>query len=1351
MNNLIPHFIAQQSENGLQRGQIDSLVMLIDLSGFTSLTQTLLQKGKEGADELSQILNEIFAPMVTVVYQCGGHIPCFAGDSFAAVFPCQDCKPETVAYVALKIRGLFEKRNYEFGEFTIGMRIGLAAGTTEWGLVGTKHNQSFYFRGAPIDQAAQCQQIAQDRQILIDPSFYQVAKDCPLSLSPVTNGYFLLEGNGFANWTPEVIAETPGIAPKTLMRFFPKGVLERKFDGEFRTVVSIFLAFKGASTHEQLNSLATSLLEEVKRYSGYFKEIEFGDKGGVMVILFGAPVSFENVLERALEFVSSVREDLLGDILDGALQYRIGMSMGTAFTGIIGGKERSQYAAVGNRVNLAARLMTYAAWGEVLVDSEVSREEHFRFEPKGNIRYKGIKGAVPTFKFLGKDHEFKKKFSGRIFGRDAEMKALLNAVEPLHHNQPAGLIKIFGEAGMGKSRLTYELRQQVVGDHLRWYYCPADEILRKPFNPFFYFLREYFRQSPEESPNTNRRWFETQIKNLLQDLNQTQHPRAQWLSNEIRRLQSVLGAQLGITYPGSLWEQLDARGRYQNTLDAISQLFFAEACIQPLVIQLEDGHWLDDNSKDLLQELMRGLHNYNILLLITSRYNSDGSKPAFLQDTEIITTKNLPVLEIDLNMLSPEAVQVLAEETLNGPIDKDFLQSLIRTTNSNPFYLEQLLEYFTEQKMLKKKKGLWTVIDPHVTLSNSVHAILTARIDSLPLSAKEIVKAAAVIGQEFDLAILNEVMKRNESANQPDTTGQHLRDQVKKVEEEQIWRTKRDLQYAFKHALLREAAYGMQMQTRLRQLHHAIALAIEKLYADKLEERYVDLAFHFDQAGVHDKTCEFLRKAADHSKQNYQNQKALEFYEKLLNKMEEEKEENEEKIEAYLHKGKLLELVGDWEHGEMTYLKALELAKEIRDANLLGEVNNQLGRLLLLKGRYTEAMEFLQTAASLFESIDDKAGNSRVTGNLGNLYFRQGKYEEAKSYFTNSLRIVKSLPEVVVDPQIVSNLALTHMNQGNYEEAIKIQQEQLAHCIERVDKQGMASIYTYMGIVYLEKGDYTPAMESFEKGLDLSIELGSKQLRSVAIGNIGIINQRRGRYQEAMKNFEEDLRLVEELGDKQGTAIALGLIGELHSIQGRFFKAIEYLQKNLMLSEELNYQKGIAKAVNTLGDVFFYLGQFDRSLHFYERAIEVTRLIGNKLVLGLSLIEKCGVLIAKGDYDDMFGVFKEASQLAEELGNPDLIFQARLVEAQVKSLQDQPEQAVALLNELLQGQLSKDQQAAAWYGMFQADSSQEGYRSKALQLYEELFQVTPRFTYRQRIAFLSGEEEFNPGPTTQVG
>ena len=218
-----------------------------------------------------------------------------------------------------------------------------------------------------------------------------------------------------------------------------------------------------------------------------------------------------------------------------------------------------------------------------------------------------------------------------------------------------------------------------------------------------------------------------------------------------------------------------------------------------------------------------------------------------------------------------------------------------------------------------------------------------------------------------------------------------------------------------------------------------------------------------------------------------------------------------------------------------------------------------------------------------------------------------------------------------------------------------------------------------------------------------------------------------------MTNFQYDLELVEELGDKQGTAIALGLIGELLSYQGEFHKAIEYLQKNLMLCEELGYQKGIAKAVNTLGDVFLYTNQYERALYYYNRAIEVTRRINNKLVLGFSLVEKAHILIAMGNLSDLQITQEEALALAEELGNPDLLFEANIISAKTKHLQEQPKEAIAILLELLSYPLNKFQEAAVCFEISKILPEKIRYKMRALQLYQDLYEDTPKYIFEMRI------------------
>jgi tetratricopeptide (TPR) repeat protein/class 3 adenylate cyclase len=1339
VKNLLPQFIQTQYLDGKTNGRFKAYAMFIDLSGFTPLTETLMLQGNRGAEELSVILNEIFEPLVSLVYAKGGFIPYFAGDAFTAIFPQDDTGYVRKDFLeaAQLVRNNFRERESRFGDFTIGLKIGLSYGEVEWGIVG-KSFKSYYFRGAPIDSCGECQLKARDQEILMDESMKaQLPEGRPYSLEEVGVGFYRLLGDIPVSNAPLPPSPAPDLIRDVALHFLPPSVADYNQVGEFRTVIAVFISFTGVDNHRLLDQFAGVVLEQINNFSGYFKEIDFGDKGGVLVGFFGAPVSFENNIDRALEFISAVCDELNALEFPTSMKFRVGITVGTAYTGIVGGKERCQYAAVGNRVNLAARLMTYADWGEILVDSEIQKNRRFKFQHRGDIKYKGIKGNVPTFRLIGPDAGNNPAYTGQMIDRDEEMTRLFRFVEPLFERQLAGVSYVFGEPGVGKSRLAYELRQALVGQNLvHWHVCQADQILKKPFNPFIYFLKNYFEQSPDRTAQANRDNFEERYGRLLDQLTGIDTPGALQIAKELIRTKAVLAALVGIFYSDSIWDQLDAKGRYQNTLAAITNLILAESLLQPVVIALEDAHWLDDNSGDLLTEFIRHIKGHPILLLITSRYRDDGAKPPIL-DRGLIESFDIPQLEIDLNHLAPGAVRTFAENTLNGKIAEEFYELLLRTTNSNPFYLEQMLEYFSESNLLKYANEEWTIKDKNVKLSSSVNAILTARIDRLSTLVKETVKAAAVIGREFEVPVLSEVMRAQDLLfNGNSDTSALLKEQIKTAERGQIWQAMNELRYIFRHSLLREAVYSMQLRTRLQQLHQLIAEAIERIYPDTLEERYFDLAFHYEQAGVFDKTCEYLRKSADHARSNFQNQQALDYYDRLLKKLGRQKDVVDQ-IQTHLKKGKILELIGQWDECQETFEKALQLAKKSRDVLLLGRANNSLGRLLMLKGDYTKAMTYLQIAAGLFESIDDKPGIANVYGNLGNLNFRRGDYEEAKSFFERSIQISKEEGIISGNAQIVANLGLTHMNQGDFEEGIRVQEEYLEFCRRSNDKQGMASLYTNIGIVYFEKGDYDHALENYEKGLLLSEELGNKLLYSIAIGCIGSVYERKGDYEKAMEHFQRDLEICEELGDKQGIAIALGLIGELLSIMGEFHHAIEYLQKNLMLCEELGYQKGIAKAVNTLGDVFFYTKQYDRSLHFYNRAIEVTRNIRNKLVLGISLVEKGAVLVETGNLEHLDEVFHEALEVAEELGNPDLLFEAKLLAARTHRAKGETKQALSILYGLLISPLSNSHEASVYFELFQTKPENDSFREKALELYKKLYEQTPRYSFKDRIETLA--------------
>lgn len=1326
--------------------------MFVDLSGFTHMTETLMEKGSEGAEELSEALNHIFQPTVALVYRQGGFIPYFAGDSFTAIFPAK--ASEGIKVQALKALETAEAILKRFGEdlkdpdsvlqeHSIGIKIGLSSGQVEWGIVGNRR-KGYYFRGSAINGCAQAQVYARSLEVVCDDAFLPHLSAFDLDYEPVAQGFYKIN----AEQLTALSAKSKGIETdfslllpepdaKLAADFLPTEVWESSGLGEFRSVVSVFLSFSGVDSHEAMDHFASIVLDQSLNFGAYFKEIDFGDKGGVMFALFGAPVSFENNIERALEFVAALQEDLRDlENLTGA-KYRIGLTSGIAFGGVIGSQERCQYAAVGARVNLGARLMMKAQWGQVITDENVQRNRNFKFLYQGEGHYKGFQHAIPSYLLTGRNLAGKASFSGDYFGRAVELQKLLDFAAPLRDGRFVGVAFVFGEAGIGKSRLSYEFRRQLRESMaVSWLTCQSDQILRKPFNPFIYLLKNYFEQSPENTQERNRQAFESNFLELQLDLTESRHPEADAIRREISRTQSVLAALVGLPQAsGSLWDQLDARGRYQNALSAMANLFVAEAILQPAVIELEDGHWYDDMSREFLAQFIRRAQGYPLLFLSTSRYEDDGSKE-YVFRPNLLGELQIAHCEVDLNFLSPEDLKAFAENRLEGAMHPDLLELIQRMTQGNPFYVEQMAEYFREAHLLKTTDGVLQLKNEDIQITDSVKQIMMARIDRLSGLVKETVKAAAVIGREFELPVLSAVMaSQEEFILRNGDLERVLREQVQTAEKWQVWYAMNELRYIFRHSLLREAAYDMQLRTRLRELHQLIAEAIENLYPNS-EERYVDLAFHYEEAEIMDKTNRYLEKAARYAQRNFQNRQALKFYEKLIENLQDSSKKSKRLIKLLYRKGSIHELVGQWDEAERAYRDGLERSKIVNNWYLIGRGNRRLGNLLMLRGNYQEAKKFLDVAVTCFELANDKVGIAKTYGNLGAFFFRQGSYDAAKSWFAKAIEINRSINRETENAGIVANLGLIFMNQGHYDEGIRWLEEQLDVTERKGDKSGLASLYTNLGIIYLEKSSLDSALLCLEKGLALSEELGNKLLMTICIGCIGSVWEKKGDYPKAMQNFERDLALCHELGDKQGTAIACGLIGDLLSTMGEFDGATHYLEQNLLLSRELNYKKGIAKALNTLGDTLFFMGEPQRSIQYYNEAIECAREMGNKLVLGYSLVEKGTVHLHVGELSLARQLLEEGRDIALALGNADLTFSANILRAQVIMAEGNRSEALRQLQQLLSLARSEREEAAVHFELRKIADHPTLHHLKAKTLYNNLYAKTPQYVYKVRLAEL---------------
>ncbi len=1264
MKPYLPSFISEQFEQGNLRGTFRATTLFADISGFTALTEQLMQHDTEGAEALSEILDAIFQPLVSCAVAQGGIIPHFAGDAFAAVFEGE--KTALVAQIAHYFSAIFDKNavfETPFGSFRINIRIGLSYGIVDWGIVGDTP-KSFYMKGTAIERATLAQQKAEPQQVVMDAWFWQALDHQDAVAHQLDEHFFIIPKSKFDTSFQHIEKATPiskglasSVSEHVLSHFLSQNILNFNQKGEFRQVISVFIAFDKVAEFSEIDNLARVVLPAFNNFGGYFKEIEFTDKGGVMVGFFGAPVAYENNAHRALSCVFAIREAI--QQLKNPFHLRFGLTQGMAFTGIIGGVERCQYAVVGNRVNLAARFMQNAISGEILVSKSMSQTPQFEFKERGQLRFKGISTPVPTYQLLSQKIDNQYVYTGKVVGREQEIADLYHfGKKNLAESCPA-FTYIFGEAGVGKSRLVFELRKKLL--HFApcfWATCPTDQILRKPFNPFIHFLKNYFVQKNEGATAENQQNFERVFDQLVRNLPEQAYTEGV----ELIRVQSVLAALVGLSSGDGLWEMLDARGRYDNTFAALASLFSAIAQTQPLVIDLEDTHWLDDDSTAFLAFFIKKIKKTPVFIIATTRLDDDGNKTFAIEPT-VLAQNDWQFLSIDLSALSPAGLTFLAEQKLKGAIDKDLTDLLWRTSNGNPFYAEQILDYFIEndilaQKITENTEGVvspenvtqWSVRDKNIKISTSISAILMARIDRLSSILKETVKAAAVIGREFELPVLTEVMlKHEEYARQEGKNPLLLKEQVLTAERGQIWRAMNELRYIFRHALLREAVYDMQLKTRLRELHAIIARAIEKVYAENLDDRFIDLAFHYEQANDQTNTHRFLKKASEFARRNFQNQLALDLYDRLLKNLE----KGDERVKILMKKGEILQIIGRWHESELCFHEALFETAALGNMRFKAHAHVSLGTLQILKGEYEQAAIHLEKGVNTHAQNADNQGVAEGYGRLGTLHFRQGEYSTAAEYFEKSININRDLG-LPTNTQIVANWGLTYMNQGNYTEGVRVQEEELARCQAEGDIGGMANLRVNLGIVLTEKGDDDAARLYLEAGLELAQQLGNKQLISIALGCIGNIWLNKNEFEKAHTFLEQDRQMVEELGDRQGIAIISELMGKYYFLQKQFDTAELWYQKSLAFSQQLHYQKGVAKSLHGLGKVANALKKHDQARRLLDEAILLAQTLKNQYLLGFCLVDKGFSLLAQGQIKAAAALQTETEKVSAFLKNEKL-------------------------------------------------------------------------------------------------
>lgn len=1205
--------------------------LFADISGFTALTESLREAfgARQGAEVLSRQIGEVFSALVAEVEKYGGSVIDFAGDSMLCWFDRGNGELQATSSSSLSAAIGMQYAIQAFPR--LGLKVSIASGPARRYVVGDGNIQRLdVLAGATIARTAVGEHLATKGEVLVDEETASLLGD-----SAVIREWRMGEGGERFVVVKGLSVSTEQLSVQPLVTdilvtdtsvfrpFIHHAVYERETSGqgsfltEFRPCTALFIKFSGldyeaVGGESRLDEFVRTVQRVVDRYDGTLLQITIGDKGSYAYVNFGALNAHEDDSRRAVKTALELRNKT-------KLQLQMGITQGLMRVGAYGGETRKTYGALGDDVNLAARLMTTAKENEILLSSHVYKavKGQFTFEPRPPLPMKGKAEPLPVFTVTGESQRRavrlqEPNYSLPMVGRQAELKLIEEKLD-LAKEGNSQVIGIVAEAGLGKSRLVAEVirnarRKGFVGFGGA---CQSDGI-HTPYLAWKSIWGAFFEVDHESSLKKQIRNIEGEIEdrapsrvdampllNVVLDLNIPENDFTQNLEPKIRQsalhalLEDCLKSAAGRGAVPAPDEGANDRGEKTS----------------PLLIVIEDLHWIDALSHDLLEGLAKALSNYAVCFVLAYR----PPQMERLQSPRIEALEQFTRIELhELTTLEAESA-VRAKLTQlyparGGALPAGLVEALMRRAQGNPFYLEELLNYVRD-------RGLDPSDIQNIELPDSLHTLILSRIDQLSEAEKTTLRVASIVGRLFraqwltgyypELGLFPQVKAALDALSGLDITP--------------LDSPEPELAYLFKHIVTHEVTYeSLPFATRAR-LHEQLARYLES--ADAPVET---IAFHYGRSENKAKQMEYLRKAGEASQKNFANDAALEYYGLLLPLLIDPKEQ----AEIFLKRGEILQFIGKLDDAESDFRTALDSAQD--DPALKAFAQYSLGTLNTRRSEYEAALDWLAQAKEAFTLLGDKASLARVLIWTGNIMTRKGEYAQARQILNEAVTLARQADDKRRVVDALTNLGGIASNQGDFTTARAHLEESLVLSREIAYKYGLSNALTILGFLAYNQGDYSTARSLHEESLAFAREMGNKSSISTALSNLGAVAHAQGDYTTARKLYEESLALDREMGEKWGIAIGLLDLGSVSYLQGDYAAARAAFEESLGMCKEIDEKTKMAGALLGLGLVDLAENKpeaRENILHSLRLRVET----GEQVFQTSSLIGMAGLVLQEGN------------------------------------------------------------------------------------------------------------------------
>jgi predicted ATPase/class 3 adenylate cyclase len=1110
---------------------VEGTLAFVDISGFTQMCERLARKGRVGAEEVTDVLDASFTQLLSLAYDDSGGVVKWGGDAVLLLFtgPHHLERACRASYrMRAKLREIGRRLRTSAGLVSLRMSVGIHSGRFDFFLVGGRHRE-LVITGPAATRTVLMESTATAGDIALSAETAALLDE--RLLGGRKGEARLLRGSptGFPLHRSSPVETTAGL---DLAAYIPGQILEHLLQGggeaEHRHVAVAFIEFSGTDTllersgpralWDALDHLMRSVQEAAFEHDVSFHETDISANGGKILLVAGAPKSSGDDDDRMLRTVRAIMDHTY------ALTVRIGVNDGHVFAGNFGPPYRRAYSIKGDAVNLAARVMAKAAPGQILATGSVLERSRTAFEARAldPFQVKGKKrpvqahdvGAMQGIKTAGKRAELP------LVGRDAELSSFIRGLEDAEAGE-GRLFDIVGEPGIGKSRLLRELEGRAAGFRVLSSACDPYKS-STPYHPFRGLLREVIGISGDANALSAGRRLRDQVEVSAPHLRP-------WLP----LLATPLDADVDPTPESDQLEMEFKRARsHQLTAELLTPLLPG-----PTLVILEDVHWMDEPSSHLLRVIASALPERPWMICVTRREQPTG----FIPGEDVPTTIVRPA---PLDGRDAAALATAGSE--DAPLPPHAIAALAERSGGNPLFLEELVAATQATRSVD-------------ALPDSVEALLTAQIDRVPTQDRTLLRFASVLGATFDRGLLDAALATDHPAITPGTW-----DRLANFLNFDASGT-----FRFRHALIRDVAYGGLSFRRRREVHGRVAETIERSADANAQDQAELLSLHYFQAGRYEKAWRYSRIAGDRAQAKFANVEAADFF-----------------------------------------IRALDAGRRLGDVapSELAPVMESLGDVSERAGLYRQAASAYRGARQL--SAGDAVGGAALLLKEGLIRERAGRYSDAVAWYRRGLRALDDAtldgPTLAVRARIRVWYASSRRQQGRFLEAIDWCQRAIEDATASGERRALAHAYRMLDRLYTNLGRPERAQYR-DLALPIYRELGDLVGESEVLNELGADAYFEGRWTEALDLYRRSTEARRRTGDEVNAAHGTHNIAEILSDQGHLDQAEALFRDVLRIWRASGFRLGIAFATSSLGRVAARAGRHDEAGRWYEEALSAFR------------------------------------------------------------------------------------------------------------------------------------------------